>query len=82
MLTTAIRRIKNVLSLLVGRPPSELVDLVAEDAAIPVAPDSIAVGVPSDLLRRRPDVRSAEMLVASQSALIVPPRPICTRHFG
>jgi NodT family efflux transporter outer membrane factor (OMF) lipoprotein len=70
MLTTAIRRIKNVLSLLVGRPPSELVDLVAEQAAIPVAPDSIAVGVPSDLLRRRPDVRSAEMLVASQSALI------------
>ncbi len=43
---------------------------IAEEAAIPATPDSIAVGVPSDLLRRRPDVRRAEMLAASQSALI------------
>ena len=69
-LTTAIRRTKNILSLLIGRPPSELTDLIAEAAAIPVTPESIAIGVPSDLLRRRPDVRRAEMLAASQSALI------------
>ena len=69
-LSTAIRRTKNALSLLIGRPPSELLDLIAEEATIPATPDSIAVGVPSDLLRRRPDVRSAEMLAASQSALI------------
>ncbi len=45
-------------------------DLISEDGAIPAAPTSIAVGVPSELLRRRPDVCSAEMLAASQSALI------------
>ena len=33
-------------------------------------PDWIAVGVPADLLRRRPDVRRAERQLASQSALI------------
>jgi outer membrane protein TolC len=39
-------------------------------AGIPQAPAEVAVGIPADLLRRRPDVRRAERLVAIQSAQI------------
>ena len=70
-LSTAIRQAKNALSLLLGRAPSELDDLLGADAtAIPAAPDMLDIGVPSELLRRRPDVQRAEMLAVSQSALI------------
>lgn len=37
---------------------------------IPVAPAEVVVGVPADLIRRRPDVRRAERQVAAQSARI------------
>ena len=37
---------------------------------MPAVPTSVAVGIPADLLRRRPDVRSVERQVAAQSALI------------
>src|SRR6185503_5536378 len=37
---------------------------------IPVTPPEVIVGVPAELLRRRPDVRRAERLVAAQSARI------------
>jgi NodT family efflux transporter outer membrane factor (OMF) lipoprotein len=70
-LHTGIRQTKNALSLLVGRSPSDLNDLLVGDQnRLPVVPDVLSVGVPSELLRRRPDVRRAEMLAASQSALI------------
>lgn len=60
----------NSLSILLGKPPGEL-DLGSGDSSgIPVAPAKIAAGIPADLLRRRPDVRRAEFLAASQSALI------------
>jgi hypothetical protein len=38
--------------------------------AIPVPPATVAVGVPADVVRRRPDVRAAEMQLAAQSAQI------------
>jgi outer membrane protein TolC len=41
-----------------------------EKGPIPTAPPEAAVGMPADLLRRRPDVRRAERLVAAQSARI------------
>ena len=37
---------------------------------IPVSPPEIVVGIPNDLLRRRPDVKSAEYQAAAQSAQI------------
>jgi outer membrane protein TolC len=40
------------------------------EAGIPSAPPEVAVGIPADLLRRRPDIRAAERLVASQSEQI------------
>jgi NodT family efflux transporter outer membrane factor (OMF) lipoprotein len=58
------------LDFLLGRPPLDLLVRLGEPEAIPTAPSSIAVGIPADLLRRRPDVRLAEREAAAQSALI------------
>ena len=65
------RRAKNALAVLLGLPPSELKDrLETESGLIPTPPVSVAVGIPADLLRRRPDVREAELRAAAQSARI------------
>ena len=61
---------RNALSLLLGRPPDGLDELLAGPRQIPTAPASVAVGVPADILRRRPDVLSAEHEAAAQSARI------------
>lgn len=60
----------HALSILLGRPPSLLPDFLADRSGIPHAPFEIAVGIPADLLRRRPDVRSAEFKAMSQAAQI------------
>jgi NodT family efflux transporter outer membrane factor (OMF) lipoprotein len=64
------RRATNALSVLLGMPPAPLDDLLAAPSGIPVAPASLAIGIPADLLRRRPDVRKAELSAAAQSAQI------------
>lgn len=64
------RQVENRLCVLLGLPPQQLNELIASSIGIPRAPGAIAVGVPADLLRRRPDVRRAERLVAAQSAQI------------
>ena len=68
-LETVARQAGNRLCVLAGTPP---VDLAAElgAAPIPVAPPQVAVGIPADLVRRRPDVRRVEREVAAQSARI------------
>ena len=50
-------------------PPQALEELLGEDR-IPVAPPELAIGVPAELLRRRPDVRRAERQAAAQSEAI------------
>ena len=69
-LERSLRQAKNALSVLLGMPPSELTGLLGASGPIPVAPANVAVGIPAELLRRRPDVQQADMLAASQSALI------------
>lgn len=63
------RQAANRLCVLLGLPPYQLADSLPK-AGIPHAPISLAVGIPADLLRRRPDVRQAESLAAAQSARI------------
>jgi NodT family efflux transporter outer membrane factor (OMF) lipoprotein len=58
------------LCVLLGRPPQELGDALEGAGRVPEVPLRVAVGVPADLLRRRPDVRSAEQAAAAQSARI------------
>ena len=69
-LTRSLYQAMNSLSILIGKPPGDLNLQSAAGIGIPVAPAKIAVGIPADLLRRRPDVRKAEFQAASQSALI------------
>jgi NodT family efflux transporter outer membrane factor (OMF) lipoprotein len=68
-LEVSIRESSNQLCLLLGIAPEDLHSRLKE-GAIPTAPTSVAVGIPGDLLRRRPDVRRAERAAAAQSAQI------------
>tara|TARA_A100001391_G_scaffold130111_4_gene89433 strand:- start:25343 stop:26758 length:1416 start_codon:yes stop_codon:yes gene_type:complete len=56
------------LATLVGVMPEEIVPELRVAAAQPEAPETILVGLRSDLLRRRPDVRAAERDLAAASA--------------
>jgi NodT family efflux transporter outer membrane factor (OMF) lipoprotein len=64
-----LRQATNRLCILLGMPPEDLLPKLG-DMPIPVAPPELVVGVPADLLRRRPDVRRAERLAAAQCAEI------------
>ena len=69
-LQNTLRQAKNGLALLLGMTPEAVDALLVAPGPIPVAPAEAAVGIPKDLLRRRPDVRTAGLTAASQSALI------------
>ncbi len=69
-LQTAIHQAQNGLAVLLGDMPGALDDRLGPPASIPVAPASVAVGVPADMLRRRPDVRRAERQLAAQTAQV------------
>src|SRR5262249_5474285 len=64
-----LRQAMNRLSVLLGVPPESIAQKLGV-VPIPTAPTNVIVGVPADLLRRRPDVRRAERLAAAQSAQI------------
>jgi len=70
VLESRLRQSKNALAVLLGLTPPELIDLLKGAAPIPAAPPAVSMGVPAELLRRRPDVRRAERLLAAQSAQI------------
>lgn len=58
------------LSVLLGHHPASLLDELTEQHPMPSPPDVLAIGLPSDLLRRRPDIRAAEQRLAAETALI------------
>lgn len=58
------------LGVLTGQAPGALKDDMAKAAPIPTGPSSVAVGIPADLLRQRPDIRVAERDLAAATARI------------
>src|SRR5262249_10287883 len=68
-LEIALRQTNNALCVLLGMPPAELATRFGK-SSIPPSPPEVIVGIPADLIRRRPDVRAAERLVAAQNAQI------------
>jgi len=70
VLEISVRQAQNGLCVLLGIPPSNLSELLKGSGPIPAAPAEVAVGIPADLLRRRPDIRLAEFQAAAQGALI------------
>jgi NodT family efflux transporter outer membrane factor (OMF) lipoprotein len=69
-LESDIRQTQNTLCILLGIPPQDLQHILGGAQPIPSPPKEVAVGIPADLLRRRPDIRRAERQLASQSAQI------------
>lgn len=69
-LEIALAQSRNALSTLLNQAPGTVKATLARGSGIPKVPDTIAVGIPADMLRRRPDVRQAEYLAMSQNALI------------
>jgi NodT family efflux transporter outer membrane factor (OMF) lipoprotein len=70
-LEIGLQQARNALSTLLGRAPGDLAQLLGpQPGAIPVASQAIAAGAPTDLLRRRPDIRQAELAAATQSAAV------------
>jgi len=60
----------NRLAVLLGEAPGSLHEELQEHVGLPQVDDKVAYGIPADLLRRRPDIRQAERLLASQTARI------------
>lgn len=70
VLQNAIQQTIHRLGVLLGQEPGALVGELSPEKAIPIAPPGIPVGLPSDLLRRRPDIRYAERQLAASEARI------------
>jgi multidrug efflux system outer membrane protein len=69
-LEASLHEARNALSVLLARPPGPLPELDIRRERIPEADLGLVSEIPTDLLRRRPDVRAAELQLAAQSARI------------
>ncbi len=69
VLEIAKRQYEDALCVLLGIPAVSIEPMLGI-GPIPVSPPDVALGIPCDLLRRRPDVRSAERLAAAQAEAI------------
>ena len=69
-LEAAVRRAMYGITVLLGQPPGDLVAELSPPSPVPPVPPEIPIGLPSDLLRRRPDVRQAERQLAAETARI------------
>ena len=69
-LEIGLRQAKNALSVLLGMAPGEVDALITSSSGLPAVPESVAVGLPAEQLRQRPDVRRAELSALAQNALV------------
>jgi NodT family efflux transporter outer membrane factor (OMF) lipoprotein len=70
LLETGLAAAKNRLALLLGERPGKLNQELDEKKPIPVLPATVAVGIPAETLRHRPDIRRAERNLAAATARI------------
>ena len=69
-LRSGLEEALNRIAVLLGEQPGSIHKQLEKTAAIPVVSNDVAVGVPADMLRRRPDVRRAERELAAQTARV------------
>lgn len=81
-LRQARRLAVNRLAILLGMTPQDLEPMMRERGGMPLAPEQAVVGIPNELLRRRPDIRAVERQVAIQSARIGIAQAELYPHFG
>jgi len=69
-LITGVRAAMYGMAVLLGQEPGELVTELSPSMPVPPTPPEVPIGLPADLLRRRPDVRQAERQLAAETARI------------
>lgn len=70
-LKTSLQQQKDAMAVLIGTTPDKVDAFLSKGKAkIPTAPNSVAVGIPKDVLRQRPDVHQAELQAMAQSEAI------------
>ena len=69
-LESTLQQARNALSVLLGLPPVKVQEGMVGEGVLPTLPDNVSVGIPANLLRQRPDVRSAELQAMAQNALV------------
>ena len=67
---TIVRQNIFALSVLLARPPADLMEELSRPGPVPLTPPEVPVGLPSELLRRRPDIREAEANLHAAAARI------------
>src|SRR5206468_13063799 len=67
------------ISVLLGQEPAALENELETSAPVPVVPPEVPVGLPSDLLKRRPDVRRADDEIAAAAANVKAARAVGVR---
>ncbi|MGC4033995.1 MAG: efflux transporter outer membrane subunit [Tepidisphaeraceae bacterium] len=67
-LETQARQAVYAISVLLDRTPAELLEELSTQSSLPVAPLDVPLGLPSDLLNRRPDIRRAEAQLHAATA--------------
>ena len=69
-LQTSIVQLRHALAVLTGRPPAALDNVLTEPMPLPQLADDLALGIPAETLRQRPDVRAAELQVTAAVARV------------
>lgn len=69
-LRASVNEALNRIAILLAQAPGAIHERLGERGAIPTPPTAAAVGVPSEMLRRRPDIRQAERQIAAQTARV------------
>jgi len=81
-LESQLRGAVNSLAILLGVLPEQIDEYLTGPRSIPAAPSELVVGIPAELMRRRPDIRLAEHRLRSQSALIGVAKADLYPHFS
>ena len=69
-LRTSIEQSRHAIAVLTGQPPASLADELAEARPVPQPVGELALGIPAETLRQRPDVRAAELQVSAAAARV------------
>lgn len=73
---------RNRIATLLGRAPEAAPSELSAEAPLPSLPDSVTIGSPRQLIRRRPDVLAAERSVAAQTLFVGSAQAEYLPHFA